>query len=222
MIKHIEEIKNTWEIISSQYNSVLEMRAISFEKATAKKPPLIKHFRGLDFASVDALRTAFEEEAMRLNRSGYNIYVVMNPIRPDFDGRAVKDIDITHRELMLIDIDRTFNTQNPATEDEVENARLVGDAIADFLSGCGFVNPIRVMSGNGHHLYYPLENVPNTEEAKDVIKTTLTCLNELFGTSEIKIDTNVFNASRITKVVGTVARKGIASADRPYREAVML
>lgn len=222
MIKHIEEIKNTWEIISSQYNSVLEMRAISFEKATAKKPPLIKHFRGLDFASVDALRTAFEEEAMRLNRSGYNIYVVMNPIRPDFDGRAVKDIDITHRELMLIDIDRTLNTQNPATEDEVENARLVGDAIADFLAGCGFVNPIRVMSGNGHHLYYPLENVPNTEEAKDVIKTTLTCLNELFGTSEIKIDTNVFNASRITKVVGTVARKGIASADRPYREAVML
>lgn len=222
MIEHIEEIKNTWKIISSQYDSVLEMRAISFEKTTPKNQPLVKHFRGLDFANVDALRTAFEEEALRLNKCGYNIYIVMNPIRPDFDGTAVKDIDITHRELMLIDIDRAYNTQNPATDDEIESAQLVGDAIADFLSGCGFVNPFRVMSGNGHHLYYPLANVPNSEEAKDVIKTTLTCLNELFGTSEIKIDTNVFNASRITKVVGTVARKGIASADRPYREAVML
>jgi hypothetical protein len=29
----------------------------------------------------------------------------------------------------------------------------------------------------------------------------------------------VFNASRITKVVGTVARKGLESEDRPYRMA---
>lgn len=222
MIQPFNEITNTWRVISSSQTSVLEMRAISPSCIQPQMPSVIKHFRSSEFSSLEAMRSAFENEALRLNAIGYNIYVVMNPIRPDFDGVAAKDGDITHRGVMLIDIDRAHDTKNPATDSEVEKARLIGDAVADFLSDCGFIDPIRVMSGNGHHLYYPLDDVENNEESRNVIKTTLTCLNEVFGTSEIKIDTNVFNASRITKVVGTVARKGIASADRPYRVAVML
>lgn len=221
MIEPIEEVQKIWQIVSSNYNSVLEMRAIPSTEVTSQKRTVIRHFRGSDFANVETLRATFEEEALQLNRIGYNVYVVMNPIRSDFDGVAVRDSDITHRDVMLIDIDRAHDTKNPATHEEVEKARIVGNAIVEFLSGYDFVDPIRVMSGNGHHLYYPLENVENSEEAKDVIKTTLTFLNEMFGDDEIKIDTNVFNASRITKVLGTVARKGIASADRPYRMAVM-
>lgn len=221
MIQPFNEIKNTWRVISSSQISVLEMRAISPSCIQPQLPSVIKHFRPSGFSSEEAMRSAFENEALRLNAIGYNMYVVMNPIRPDFDGVAAKDSDISHREVMLIDIDRAHDTKNPATDEEVEQARRVGDAIVEFLSGCGLVKPIRVMSGNGHHLYYPLKNVANNEEAKDVIKTTLTCLNEIFGDEAIKIDTNVFNASRITKILGTVARKGAASADRPYRMAVM-
>lgn len=219
MIEPINQIQNTWRIIESSYNSIIEMRAISISGLQPRN--ITKHFRGTDFDNVEAMRSSFEHEALRLNAIGYNIYVVMNPIRPDFKGLAAKDCDISHRNVMLIDIDRAHDTKNPATDEEVEKARRVGDDIVEFLSGCSFADPIRVMSGNGHHLYYPLKNVTNSEEAKDVIKTTLTCLNEMFGDDEIKIDTNVFNASRITKVLGTVARKGIASADRPYRMAVM-
>ena len=221
MIKPIEEVQNTWKIVSSNYNSVLEMRAILCNESASQKRTLVRHFRGINFANVEELRATFEEEALQLNSIGYNIYVVMNPIRPDFDGAAVRDSDITHRNVMLIDIDRAYDTKNPATDEEVEKAKRVSDAIFEFLSEFNFADPIRVMSGNGHHLYYPLDNVENNEEAKDVIKNTLTCLNKMFGNPEIKIDTNVFNASRITKVLGTVARKGIASADRPYRIAVM-
>lgn len=221
MINPIDEIKNTWKINPTSYDSVLEMRAIPSNEISTQRRTLIRHFRGSDFANVETLRTTFEDQALQLNRIGYNIYVVMNPIRPDFIGTAVKDSDITHRNVMLIDIDRAHDTKNPATDEEVEKARRVGDAIVEFLSGCGLADPTRVMSGNGHHLYYPLANVENSEESKDVIKTTLTCLNEMFGNDEIKIDTTVFNASRITKVLGTVARKGTASADRPYRIAVM-
>jgi hypothetical protein len=221
MIQPFNEIKNTWRIISSSQTSVLEMRAIAPSGFQNQMRSVIKHYRASEFTSIEALRLAFEYEALRLNAIGYNIYAVMNPIRSDFDGAAAKDCDISHREVMLIDIDRAQDTKNPATDEEVEKARHVGDAIVEFLSGCNFVEPIRVMSGNGHHLYYPLKNIENSEEAKDAIKTTLTCLNEIFGDSEFKIDTNVFNASRITKVLGTVARKGTSSVDRPYRMAVM-
>ena len=40
-----------------------------------------------------------------------------------------------------------------------------------------------------------------------------------FDNDTVKIDTTVFNASRITKVVGTFARKGLESEGRPYRMA---
>jgi hypothetical protein len=221
MIQPFNEITNTWRVITSNQTSVIEMRAISPSGIQPQMPSVIKHFRASAFTNMEELRSAFEHEALRLNALGYNIYVVMNPIRSDFEGVAARDSDISHREIMLIDIDRAHDTKNPATDEEVEQARRVGDAIVEFLSGCDLIEPIRVMSGNGHHLYYPLKNVANSEEAKDVIKTTLTCLNEIFGNAAIKIDTNVFNASRITKVLGTVARKGTASVDRPYRMAVM-
>jgi hypothetical protein len=44
-------------------------------------------------------------------------------------------------------------------------------------------------------------------------------LADRFDNDVVKIDTSVYNASRITKVVGTVARKGAEGPARPYRVA---
>ena len=75
------------------------------------------------------------------------------------------------------------------------------------------------MSGNGHHLYYVLSDIPNDNEATRTIALFLKKLAEKFNNPAVKIDTAVSNASRITKVLGTIARKGIATAERPYRMA---
>jgi hypothetical protein len=63
--------------------------------------------------------------------------------------------------------------------------------------------------------------MPNNDESKHLIQTTLLNLAHHFDNDKVKIDTVVFNASRITKVLGTIARKGLASEDRPYRMAVL-
>ena len=78
------------------------------------------------------------------------------------------------------------------------------------------------MSGNGHHLYYKLSKTPNTPEAKNYIQQLLLKLANTFDNEIVKIDTVVYNASRITKVVGTIARKGLESEGRPYRMARVL
>ena len=75
------------------------------------------------------------------------------------------------------------------------------------------------MSGNGHHLYYVLSNFPNNEESTQAIQLFLKKLAAEFNNGLFKIDTTVSNASRITKVVGTIARKGIETDGRPYRMA---
>ena len=213
------EIKKLWQIIGTSSSSVLELRAIWPSGIQPNKPPLTVHFRASDSGGVDACKSALEAEALRLNTLGYNIYIVMNPIKSDFVGNAVKDEDINYRDLLLIDIDRAQKAKHPATDEEVEAAKLLADTVMSYLTANGWSEPIRVMSGNGHHLYYVLPEIANNDESKQYVQRLLKTLASEFDNETVKIDTTVFNASRITKVVGTVARKGLELEGRPYRMA---
>jgi len=211
-----QEIKNLWKIKVIGEDSILELRAI---KKQAGKPEIItKLFKGKDFSSIAGMQWAFEREALRLNMMGYNIYVVMNSINDDFMGSSASDKDIAYRNLLLIDIDR-HDTKNPANQEELDAAKALSDKVTQYLKNDGWANPIKVMSGNGYHLYYPLNNIANSDNIRDSIKDFLKDLADIFDTDMVKIDTSVFNASRITKVVGTIAYKGEESDDRPYRMA---
>ena len=212
VLNQAEEIKNLWRIKAVNPQSIIDLRAI--------KPSgiITKLFRGKDYKSADDLCLAFEQEALKLNGQGYNIYVVMNPIKDSFVGASVRDKDIEYRDLLLIDIDRV-KTKNPANEEELEAAKFLAEQVLTYLKEGGWDDPVVVMSGNGYHLYYILDNVENTVETRDAIQDFLKSLAAAFDTEVVKIDTSVFNASRITKVVGTIVRKGKDSADRPYRIA---
>lgn len=212
-----EEIKKLWQIKATGSSSIIELRAIK-KQADKKSEIVTKLFKGKDFNSVDDLHMAFEQEALRLNALSYNIYVVMNPINESFVGGSAGDADIAYRDLMLIDIDR-HDTKNPANDIELEAAEALADKVASYLKDVGWKDPIKVMSGNGYHLYYILDHVDNSEEVKIDIKDLLNYLADIFDNALVKIDTSVFNASRITKVVGTIAYKGEESVDRPYRMA---
>jgi len=216
MLDATNEIKNQWKIISTSPSSILELRALCPSRS---KPAKTLHFRANEHESIDACQQAFEAEALKLNADGYNIYIVMNPIRSDFKGGAATDQDIAYRDLVLIDIDRAATAKEPATDSEVEEARKLADAVEAHLNSKGCGNPIRTMSGNGHHLYYVLSDIPNNEESTQAIQLFLKQLAAEFNNGLVKIDTTVSNASRITKVVGTIARKGIETDGRPYRMA---
>lgn len=211
-----QEIKNLWRIKAVGAESIIELRAIKGKK------PLTKLFNGKDYKSADELKLAFEQEALSLNALGYNIYVVMNPINESFTGQSASDTDIAYRDLLLIDIDRVGKPKEPASDEELEAARVLAVDIASYLKLGGMDDPIKVMSGNGYHLYYILENIANSEDNKFAIKYFLNDLATEFDNDIVKVDTCVYNASRITKVVGTIARKGEETAERPYRMARFL
>ena len=169
------------------------------------------------------MKEAVQTAALDLNRQGFNVYIVMNPIRSDFTGPGcAKDADIIYRDLLLIDIDRLGDTSQPANQVELDEAEALATVVEQALSDEGWGQPIKMMSGNGHHLYFLLEDVPNDEESTALVRTTLTNLAEQFNTATVGIDTTVSNASRITKVPGTIMRKGIETEDRPYRMAKVI
>ena len=179
------------------------------------------------FANVDTLL----KELKKFDSE--NVYFVLNSINPacydrkqqecfqSFQIEATKDKDIVHRDWMLIDIDSKRAAAVGATENEKEYARIVGRSVLKFLKNAGFCDPVSCDSGNGIHLLFRI-SLENTPDNSFLICNVLKLLDTYFSTNEAAVDTVVYNASRITKLYGTVARKGKNSKDRPHRVSKFL
>lgn len=214
------EIQKMWRIFYADDNSVFEMRALWPKGVPNKQPPVVRHYKVSNYPSLDACKAAFEQDVLSLNAKGYNIYTLLNPLNPEFKGKGgAQNADILYRDLLLIDIDRAAETDKPATDAEVAAAKALAIEIRLFLSARGWGEPFVVMSGNGYHLYYVLDNVCNDNTSADLVKSFLHELASKFDNSTVSVDTCVHNAARITKVPGTIMRKGKESALRPYRMA---
>lgn len=209
------EISNLWRLIDP-LSPVIELRAIR----SGRTESLL--FLSSEFKSTEARQREFERIAHDLNAGGKNIYVVMNTIRDDFCSGSAKDTDIEHRDWLLIDIDRAESAKCPATDEEINAAVELGDRVGEFMTRKGWEEPLRIMSGNGCHLYYRLNALQNDDQSKVLLKSLICGLGDKFDNNVVKIDRSVFNASRITKVVGTTAFKGQSSKDRPYRKARLI
>jgi hypothetical protein len=211
----INEIAHVWRLIDPNA-PVIELRAIG----RGRTQSLL--FQLSEFESTEARQREFERVAQDLNTGGMNIYVVMNTIREDFCSGSVKDSDIKHRDWFLIDIDRAEPAKYPATDEEIRAAEELADQVVEFMTPKGWSTPLRIMSGNGCHLYFRLNALANDDQSKDLLRSLLNGLGDKFDNNVVKIDRSVFNASRITKVVGTKAFKGQSSKDRPYRTARLI
>lgn len=213
------EISKLWNLFPPDEPRIIEMRSFHYlEKHRLKS----KLFRSDDYVSLDAFRKEFEDYAISVNEDGFNVYMTLNPIRENILGRSASDGDISYRDTLLVDIDRASGTKQPASDWELSLADTVAERISTDLECFGWGRPVRVMSGNGHHLYYRLDNFPNNDETSLLVKQFLHELGHLYDTSDIKVDPVVHNASRITKVPGTIMRKGQESEGRPYRTAKFL
>ena len=218
----MNEISKHWEVHVPQEGCPLSIRTLK-PKGSLLDLPTQNHILHPDkYGSLEGLKIEFERRALELNEAGYNIYTVMNRIRPDMYCGSVSDKDITHRDSLLVDIDRKEGTDQPATKADIEDAKNLADDVMKTMRTFAFPVPKVVMSANGIHLYYRLDGIPESEEAKESIRGLLHGLNQAHSHPNVAVDTTVFNAARITKVIGTVARKGVESPDRPFRKAVLL
>ena len=221
-----EEMEKMWSIFLPAAEAPLALRALTPKGAPRRLHTQNITFTATEYPDVEIRKQAFAANALALNEQGYNIYTALNPIMPSFSGdrankMAVSDNDIAHRQLLLIDLDRAGAAKVSATDAEIRDASEVADRITIYLRDFHGAEPIRVMSGNGIHLYFPLD-LPNDEPSKDLCQLFLRALGHHFNTKTIKVDTSVFNAGQITKVPGTIARKGTATEERPFRMACVL
>lgn len=131
-----------------------------------------------------------------------------------YPKETTSDNDIIGYNWILVDADPIRPSGVSATDSEKENARTIAREVFCHLRKLGFCEPIIADSGNGYHLLYKIKAELSS---KDTISDFLKVLDMWFSSDTVLVDTAVFNPARITKLYGTIARKGANTQDRPYR-----
>lgn len=163
-----------------------------------------------------------------------NIYICLNPLRPECrskstfgtafrkikGGEGIVDEEILEYRWLYIDLDPKRLKGIASTDEEKYNAWLLLQEIKKFMQSKGFKTPVVCDSGNGFHLHYRI-SMPYSKENQDLMRRVLLSLHQKFSTDLVDVDRTVFNASRITKLYGTFARKGKDDVEngRPHRKS---
>jgi P4 family phage/plasmid primase-like protien len=176
---------------------------------------------------------AMVRDAMRCSGTVPAVYMTLNPVNRALLGRAANrlnqqadltsaDKDALRRRRLLVDTDPIRPSGISSTEAELEAALGVSRAVWQYLQDRGWPAGLLAMSGNGGHVVHALD-LPNDEESTQLLKRFLLALDAKFRLpGQVGVDTTVFNASRISKVYGTLAMKGDDIPERPHRICTIL
>jgi hypothetical protein len=134
---------------------------------------------------------------------------------------TTSDKEILRRTHLLIDADPVRPAGISSSDAEKQLAAEVVAHVKEELNAQNWSLPLEFDSGNGFHLVYSVD-LPNDDVSRDLVKSCLVSLASRFDTPAVKIDTSVFNAARICKAYGSMARKGVDFPLRPHRRSRLL
>ena len=211
----IEKIKQSIEVLKPG-KQLYEIRIlIGNGKRKTTISGLFKGTKNIEkaFKSVDLRRANVFISLNAVNNQCYSMEQHERFVQTD---TTISDSDITEYKWFLVDLDPKRKSGISATDEELEFAKAKADQVKRFLSEVGFTNPIEAQSGNGYHLLYQI-NMENNEENEALYKSALHAVSDLFSDDKVDVDKSVFNPARVSKLYGTVARKGADTEERPHR-----
>ena len=217
--KQVEQIIDTLNIFVGKGN-VCEIRALNVEGRKSRT----------DAGYFDDFEMAARAVLSIRNASG--VYFVLNPVNPALLARAANrikqyaelttsDKDIIRRRWLLIDCAPVRPSGISSSDEELDAALTRANDVTDWMLTQGFSEPILARSGNGAHVQFPID-LPNDEDSTTLVKSILHSVDAKFTDALVSIDTSVYNAARICRLYGTVARKGDSIPSRPHRRSELL
>ena len=211
----IEQIKRSIELIKPN-GELYEIRIL---QGTGKKKKIISGY----FKGTKNLEQAFKT----VNLKNANVFYSLNQIDASCYAReqhekfvmlddTTSDRDIVAYSWLLVDIDPNRRSGISSTNEELKGAQMTAQRVRRYMINVGFADPIVALSGNGVHLLFAI-NLACNDENENLVKNCLGALAVLFNDEVVSIDTSVFNPARISKLYGTMARKGADTEERPHR-----
>ncbi|MBN2808629.1 MAG: DUF3987 domain-containing protein [Deltaproteobacteria bacterium] len=201
-------------------NKIVEVRAL----ANDLQNPGSKIIASGYYNSVDALVQEVSKIDNNPNITG--VYITLNKPNPEHcqplnlpisrKTPKLSDRHTSRLTTLLIDLDPVRKPGINSTAEELEAARLRCNAVVGALKEMGFPEHMLCMSGNGYHAVFST-NLP--VEDKPLVRDFLKALNHRFSDDAVKVDTTVYSPSQITKLYGTMTRKGPDTPERPQRRS---
>lgn len=161
-----------------------------------------------------------------------NLYFGLNPVKPDTVperggtlfrrvSHTTRDRDVLAYSMFVVDVDpERMPHDRAATDAEKAEALAVANRIREELRAAN-IEPMLADSGNGYHLLVPLLPIPGdgVAGAAREVHAILRAMDGRFSTKMARVDTSVYNPSRILKLYGSLAMKGENTAEFPHRVA---
>lgn len=207
-----EQIRDWLHALVGGAGGLVEMRALGVTRGGQSG----KHAEHQVYANSPDRLLKLAKDALAIHERAEGVYFTLNPIRSDAQMGMATDEVISHRRLLVLDIDPVRPPDTNATDAEKQNARVVMTTTRHALSQLGWPKPAVGDSGNGYHLIYRVD-LPNDDDTRALCRNVLRALSAAYSDETAKIDVSVFNAARICKLYGTLARKAEHTADRPCR-----
>ena len=129
---------------------------------------------------------------------------------------TTSDAEIERRRWLLVDLDPRRPKGISSTDQERKAAWEIAEKVSQWLKSLGWPEPVLARSGNGYHLLY-LVNERDDQQTTELFKKCVGVVHQKFTTNEVDVDKTVFNAARIVKAYGSLARKGENTDERPHR-----
>jgi hypothetical protein len=211
---------------------ILQTATILFEPGTVTEIRILNTPRDGTVSGYFDNGAAFTKAASGWSGKAPAVYTTLNPCTPALLARSANhltpraktttaDHDIERRRWFPLDFDPVRPAGISSTDAEHDAALERTAACAQWLQARGWPRPVHADSGNGGHGLYSID-LPNDDASRTLLQTCLEVLALYFNDSVVSLDVGVFNAARIWKVYGTLARKGDNLPDRPHRLSRLL
>lgn len=172
---------------------------------------------------------ALQAEVARIDGNGRNVYVGVQPRPGELLGRSRNRLgrceggrrgDIETLTSLVLDIDPDRPKDTASTDAELDLAVGRAGLVCDWFVECGWLRPVRAMSGNGVQVWAALPPTTIEPEHRAELQARLKAfeatVRERFSGDGVSID-STHDLARITKLIGTMSVKGEDTPDRPHR-----
>jgi replicative DNA helicase len=197
---------------------VTELRALDVVTPSYRRPHTVSGYFDSDHLEEMA------RHALGLSGDAKGVYFTFNPLKHDLLSRrcnrvddaadATSDNDVLVRRWLFIDFDPHRVSGVSASDEEKARAWAKAEQVRAYLGGLGWPAPVVGDSGNGYHLLYRID-LPADDGG--LVQRALHALGDQFDDGFVHVDRGVHNPARITKLYGTLARKGDSTPQRPHR-----
>lgn len=195
---------------------LVELRALGVPAGRGRSAVWSGYYLDYERAAADAI---LAEDA-----GAEGIYMTLQEIHPGLYARSpdqwtinprhtTGNADVISKRWYLIDVDPRRPAGISSTDGELAAAVRIRDEIFDrlvWVVGVPRESCIPAMSGNGAHLLAP--------RSYDI---RLDVIADLFSDDVVTVDKSVDKPSQLTKLYGTLTRKGHSTGDRPHRRSTL-